>query len=148
MKTPVSIRRFQMADMDRILEIERSSFGRDAYDRKLFAAYAQHSKSLFLVAKRGPGIAGYAISDWRQGRAELTSIAVDPRVRGRGTASSLLKSTIRRLKLRGIKRLTLMVKVTNRAARAFYEGRGFERVRLVRGYYEDGRDGVLMRRDL
>src|SRR6185437_15039714 len=109
---------------------------------------AQHSKSLFLVAKRGPGIAGYAISDWRQGRAELTSIAVDPRVRGRGTASSLLKSTIRRLKLRGIKRLTLMVKVTNRAARAFYEGRGFERVRLVRGYYEDGRDGVLMRRDL
>jgi ribosomal-protein-alanine acetyltransferase len=148
MKTRVLIRPFRMEEMGRILEIERASFGRDAYDRNLFAAYARHAKTIFLVAKRGRGIDGYAIAQWGQARAELASIAVDPGARGRGIATSLLRSTIRRLKLRGTRRLTLMVKVTNRAARTFYEGQGFTRVRVVRGYYEDGRDGVLMGRNL
>jgi len=147
MKTRVLIRPFRMAEMGRILEIERASFGRDAYDRNLFAAYARHAKSLFLVAKRR-GIDGYAIARWGETRAELASIAVDPKARGRGIATALLRSTIRRLKLRGTRRLTLMVKVTNRAARRFYEGHGFTPVRVVRGYYEDGRDGVLMGRDI
>lgn len=148
MQTPYLIRPFRPIWMDEILRIERASFGRDAYDRNLFAAYARHPKSLFLVAQRGHGIAGYSLAHWRNARAELVSIAVDPKARGRGVASSLLKSTIRRLKLRGTKRLTLMVKVTNWSARRFYEGRGFARVRVVRGYYEDGRDGILMGRDL
>ena len=100
------------------------------------------------MAEGRRGIAGYSLAQWRKDRAELTSIAVDPKARGRGVASSLLKSTIRRLKLRGTTRLTLMVKVTNWAARGFYEGRGFTPVRVVRGYYEDGRDGVLMGREL
>src|SRR5437763_1727215 len=77
-------------------------------------------------------------------RAEVVSLAVDPAVRCRGVASALMNSCLRRLRLRGISRLALMVKVTNVAARAFYEKYQFEKVRTVRGYYEDGADGWLM----
>ena len=55
-----------------------------------------------------------------------------------------MNSTLRRLRLRGIRRLTLMVKVTNQEARAFYEKYGFRKLRIVRQYYEDGADGLLM----
>jgi [ribosomal protein S18]-alanine N-acetyltransferase len=57
-----------------------------------------------------------------------------------------MASTLRRLRRRNAGRLVLMVKVTNAAARAFYEKYGFHKVRVVRGYYEDGTDGLLLAR--
>jgi ribosomal-protein-alanine N-acetyltransferase len=41
-----------------------------------------------------------------------------------------------------------MVKVTNETARAFYEKFGFNKVRRVRRYYEDGEDAWLMAKGL
>jgi ribosomal-protein-alanine N-acetyltransferase len=76
--------------------------------------------------------------------AELVSVAVDPPRRGKGIATALMDSTLRRLRRRGVARFRLMVKVTNRAAIAFYERYGFTRSRIVRKYYEDGADGWLM----
>jgi len=78
----------------------------------------------------------------------LVSIAVDPADRGRGAASALLESTLRRLRRRGVKRFGLIVRLTNHPARAFYEKYGFRRMRIVRGYYEDGEDGLSMTREV
>jgi len=77
-------------------------------------------------------------------RAELVSIAVNPKNRGKGIASALMDSTLRRLRRRGVCRFHLMVKVTNTAAIRFYERYGFHKSRIVRGYYEDGTDGWRM----
>src|SRR5215469_15411044 len=97
-----AIRRFRPADMDRIVEIERASFGQFAYDRKLFAELERKSGGLFLLVEGGRKTLGYAITCIRGQRANLVSIAVDPKARGKGAASSLLDSTLRRLKLRGV----------------------------------------------
>jgi ribosomal-protein-alanine N-acetyltransferase len=69
-------------------------------------------------------------------------------MRGCGVASALMESTLRRLRLRGVSRFGLMVKVTNETARAFYQKYGFNNVRRVRRYYEDGQDGWLMAKGL
>jgi ribosomal-protein-alanine N-acetyltransferase len=144
------IRRFRMSDLDRILEIEHASFGKDAYDRNLFAEYFRQCGELFLVAEGGRTVRGYAITCTRGDslKAELISVAVDPAARASGVASALLKSTLRRLRRRGVTRIGLMVKVTNRPARAFYEKFGFEKVRKVKKYYEDSADGWLMAKNL
>jgi len=146
MPEPFHVRRLRPADLDRIQEIEHASFGKDAYDRNLFAEYLHKCGELFLVAERGGRICGYAITCTRAGGsgAEVISIAVDPAARGKGAASVLLRSTFRRLRRRGIPRVSLMVKVTNVPARRFYEKWGFTRVRRVKGYYEDGKDGIRM----
>ena len=146
MPSAFHVRRFGTRDLERIEEIEHASFGKDAYDRNLFAEYFRKCGDLFLVAERGGRIWGYSITCTGSGRAEIVSIAVDPEGRGRGAASSLIASTIRRLKRRRIEYLGLMVKVTNRRAQRFYEHWGFTKVRIVRGYYEDGRDGIRMAR--
>jgi [ribosomal protein S18]-alanine N-acetyltransferase len=152
MQTRISVRPFRAADMQRILQIERASFGADAYERKLFAELFHTCGELFLVAVAGGRICGYMVSCLRGNSspktAELISVAVLPSFRGRGAASYLMRNTLRRLRLRGAVRLSLMVKVTNEGARRFYDRHGFRKVRKVSGYYEDGADGVLMRKEL
>ncbi|HUK18830.1 MAG TPA: GNAT family N-acetyltransferase [Bryobacteraceae bacterium] len=152
MSARIYIRPFRADDMERIMEIERASFGRGAYDRKLFAELSHTCGDLFLVAAAGGNICGYMITCMRGQKAgsgaELVSVAVDPASRGRGTASSLIKNTLRRLRLRKAVRFSLMVRATNEAARRLYERHGFRRVRKVARYYEDGEDGVLMSKPL
>ena len=143
MVSRLSVRPARASDIDFILEIERASFGRDAYDRKLFAEYAHKCGGLFLVASTGTKLVGYAITCTHLSRAELVSIAVHPQHRGRGAASVLMDSTLRRLRRRHIARFTLMVKVSNHSALAFYEKYGFRKLRRVPRYYEDASDGFL-----
>jgi ribosomal-protein-alanine N-acetyltransferase len=146
------VRAVRQRDLERILEIEAASFGPDAYDRNLFAEYTHRCGGLFLVAERSTKVCAYsiaAISPGRIGnRAELVSMAVAPAFRGKGAASALMDSTLRRLGRRGVTRLGLMVKVTNQRARAFYAKYGFRRLRRVAGYYEDGADGLSLAKDL
>lgn len=141
-----SVRKLRASDLDRILEIEHASFGKDAYDRNLFAAFLDKCGDLFLVAERGWGVCGYMVTciGGRPRGAELVSVAVDPKERGKGAASALIESTVRRLRLRGVTRLRLMVRVTNRKAVAFYGKYGFRKLRIVRGYYEGKGDAWLM----
>jgi ribosomal protein S18 acetylase RimI-like enzyme len=76
--------------------------------------------------------------------AEVISLAVDPKSRGKGAASALMASSLRRVRRRGISRTGLIVKVTNHPARRFYEKWEFTKVRRIKGYYEDGTDGIRM----
>ncbi|MGP8245504.1 MAG: ribosomal protein S18-alanine N-acetyltransferase [Bryobacteraceae bacterium] len=142
------IRRFRADNMEDILRVENACFGRFAYDRKLFAEYAQREGGLFLVAGIGRRICGYSIACVRGGAcrhaAELVSIGVEPLARGQGVASLLLENMFRRLRMRGVRRVALTVRVGNQRAQALYQRFGFRRQRIVTGYYEDGKDGVRM----
>jgi ribosomal-protein-alanine N-acetyltransferase len=146
----ITVRRVRASDLPRILEIERASFGKDAYDRNLFAEYIHNCGDLFLVAVRGTSVCGYSIACLEVSTlpAELVSVAVAPRARKHGAASALIAGTIRRLRRRGAGRLNLVVKVTNRPAIAFYRKFGFRRLRRINGYYEDGADGIAMQKEL
>ena len=147
-RPPHSVRRMRMADLNRIVEIELASFGDEAYDRKLFAEFFRKCGELFLVAEHDREVQGYMVTCIRGEQAELVSVAVDRAARRMGAASALMESTLRRLRRRGIARIGLMVRTTNDQARAFYERYGFEKVRRVPRYYEDGADGWRMAKGL
>ena len=134
------------------MEIEHASFGKDAWGRKLFADFFHKCGEFFLVAVKLGKICGYMIT-CIGGRsalasAELVSLAVDPAYRAQGIAAALIASTLRRLRRRGVERLWLTVKVTNRAAIRLYDRYGFRKSRLVKQYYEDGSDGWRMEKRL
>jgi [ribosomal protein S18]-alanine N-acetyltransferase len=139
------VRKFEIADLDRILAIEQVSFGNDAWDEKLFRAFYRKCADQFLIAKVGRHIAGYSITCAGSRKAELASIAVDPRDRRRGVAEALLNHTLRQLRLLRVKDWWLMVGVENEAAIRFYEKYGFKRQKMVKGYYGRGRNAWRMR---
>jgi len=143
----IRIRRFRPADLDAVMLVERGSFGGDAYPPDLFLDYSGRG-ALFLVAPLTGQVAAYVLVWVSPKGAELVSIAVHPSARRSGLAKALLTSVLRRLRRAGVTRLSLMVRTRNRAALRFYESFGFRRIRLVRGYYERGGDGVLMAREV
>jgi len=147
-RPPHTVRRMRMADLNRIVEIELASFGDEAYDRNLFAEFFRKCGELFLVAEHDRTVQGYMVTCIRGEQAELVSVAVDRAARRMGAASALMESTLRRLRRRGIARIGLMVRAANDQARAFYERYGFEKVRRVPRYYEDGGDGWRMAKEL
>lgn len=131
--------------MARVLEIEQVSFGKDAWDEKLFLSYYRHCPDLFLVAVARRRIAGYSITCAGRRDAELVSIAVDPRDRRHGIAQALLNHTLEELSALRLKTWWLMVETENEAALRFYEKFGFVRSKIVKRYYGAGRHAWRMR---
>jgi ribosomal-protein-alanine N-acetyltransferase len=145
LKPSIAVERFTAGDLEGVLAIERASFGRDAWPKKLFLDYFREYPDLFLVARRGKKMAGYTITCVGPRNAELVSIAVDPESRRRGIARALLDYTKVQLKKKRAKTWWLMVDTTNDSAIAFYEQYGFQTTRRVKRYYGAGRDAWRMR---
>jgi ribosomal-protein-alanine N-acetyltransferase len=141
----IEIRPFQPRDLDRILEIEHASFGRDAWDRDLFLEYCRRCPELFLVARHGRRIGGYIITCTGPKEAELVSIAVDPRDRLQGLGRAMLDKTLAQLRSRRVSTWWLMVATLNEPAIRFYEKYGFVRKRRTKRYYGAGRDAWRMK---
>jgi ribosomal-protein-alanine N-acetyltransferase len=136
------VRPFERRNLNRIVEIERASFGKDAWPAESFIEYWRESPQLFLVARLGRRIAGYSIAQTNWRGAELESIAVDPLYRAHGVARALLDATVARLSGRILR---LMVSTSNVPALRLYRRYGFVRTRLVKRYYGAGRDAWRMR---
>jgi ribosomal-protein-alanine N-acetyltransferase len=149
----LEIRRAHLNDLPSIVRIERKSFDRDAWDREIFLDYLHRSaNSVFLVAVIDGAavidrkVIGYALAYHSATRAEIHSIAVAPAERGGGVAVALLKRILALLRRRGFETVSLDVRLENKAAIGLYRKLGFERVRRVNGYYEDGAPAWRMRR--
>jgi ribosomal-protein-alanine N-acetyltransferase len=143
----MDIRKARADDLPSIVRIENSSFDRDAWDRELFLDYlAQSGRSVFLVAAIDRRVVGYALAFHSRTRAEIHSIAVSPAERGRGVAMALLRRIIALLRRRGFQTVSLNVRLENSGAIGLYRKLGFQRVRRVNGYYEDGAPAWRMRK--
>jgi [ribosomal protein S18]-alanine N-acetyltransferase len=133
-------------DLRRVLDIERDSFGRDAWPAGLFREYAAEPRALFLIARAGRTVAGYIIAvSGREHSVEIESLAVHSRYRRLGVASLLFQAVFRRARRRGATCIGLMVRRDNEPAIRFYRRLGFVRTTTVPRYYEDGSAGWRMR---
>ncbi len=139
---------FRRWHLKRVLEIERASFGEEAYTREMFLNLARDCGDLFFVARSAGRVAGYIVSGLRADRAEVISIAVDPACRGMGLGKALMSRTLRDLERRGARRAGLMVRASDAAAISFYSGFGFRPVRRVADYYGDGGEALRMVREI
>jgi|SRR5579864_637956 len=148
MALSIHIRVFRRRDLRRILEIERAAFPGEAYTSRMFGELHQECGDLFFVAERSGRILGYMVTCANARKAEIVSIAVDPRRRKRGTGAELMEHSLVELGKRGVRRLELMVRPTNTVAVRFYRRFGFRRVGAVAHYYDDGGDAIRMTKTL
>jgi ribosomal-protein-alanine N-acetyltransferase len=99
----------------------------------------------FLVAEEDGHIVGFlttvvvALFD-----VKILSIAVDKRCQSKGFASMLLKALFQVLRAKGILRLLLEVRLSNTRAQRLYLSLGFNLVKVISAYYQDGEDAYLM----
>jgi ribosomal-protein-alanine N-acetyltransferase len=91
---------------------------------------------------------GFILSRMAAGEAEILSIAIAPRQRGRGFARPLLDLHLRRLAGLGTRAVFLEVDDSNAPARALYRRAGFRDVGRRQSYYQSGASALVLRRDL
>ena len=91
---------------------------------------------------------GFILSRMAAGEAEILSVAIAPRQRGRGFARPLLDLHLRRLAGLGTRAVFLEVDESNAPARALYRRAGFRDVGRRQSYYQSGASALVLRRDL
>ena len=74
--------------------------------------------------------------------AHLIKIVIDKDFRGKGNGRALLEYSIGKYSEQ--LKIFLEVHIENTAAIALYEGLGFERLNVVKGFYRDGGDALRM----
>ena len=99
-------------------------------------------------AMSGTTMTGFILSRMAAGEAEILSVAIAPRQRGRGFARPLLDLHLRRLAGLGAHAVFLEVDENNAPARALYRRAGFRDVGRRQSYYQSGASALVLRRDL
>lgn len=147
-KRAVEIRMFRAGDLQRVLAVERATFAEGPYTQAIFRELHRDCGDLFFVAARLRGIVGYMVTCVENAQAEIVSIGVDPKCQKMGVGTRLMEHTFRALEKRGIQRIELMVRTTNKDGVRFYRQFGFRSAGRVTGYYEDRGDGFHMKKIL
>jgi ribosomal-protein-alanine N-acetyltransferase len=141
------IRRFRPSDFERVIAIEKEAFGE--YNPILFMTAYETFPDGFLVAEQDGHVVGFlttvVISLFD---VKILSIAVDKRCQNKGFASMLLKALFQVLRAKGILRLLLEVRLSNIRAQRLYVSLGFNLVKVITAYYQDGEDAYLMEKRL
>ncbi|MEI6856856.1 ribosomal protein S18-alanine N-acetyltransferase [Psychrilyobacter sp.] len=133
------IRGIEEDDLIPIFDIEQVSF-MNSYRISTLADMYSKSSYRFLGIFNRNRLAGYIILLDSVDVYEVIKIAISPNSRGKGLGKKLLTSVLKDLD----KNLILEVRVSNEPAINLYEGLGFEKINIRKGYYEDtGEDGIV-----
>ncbi|MBN9672777.1 ribosomal protein S18-alanine N-acetyltransferase [Roseibium aggregatum] len=144
-------------DLPKIADIHAASFAH-AWNVGELARMKAQQGTLFLVARRSSPYGsrtplGFLILRIAADEAEVITIAVAPRQRGRGIGKKLMEAGLFRLYGERCSHLFLEVDATNETALLLYRDLGFREVGQRKGYYgkpDGGGDGtaLVMRIDL
>jgi ribosomal-protein-alanine N-acetyltransferase len=100
---------------------------------------------IYLVARVGPTVVGYAGMLFSADDGHVTTIAVDPSWQRNKVGTRLLLHLLRRGTVTGAKNFTLEVRMSNDGAQALYRAFGFAPAGVRRGYYiETNEDAMIM----
>lgn len=144
----LEIRKMKADDLDQVMTIEQASFpfpwSRTSFEKEL----KDNGYAYYIVActANGGAVVGYGGSWVLFGEAHITTLAVHPDYRRKGTGSILLKSLMDVSIKLGACQVFLEVRNSNDAARTLYEKFGFKIKGIRKKYYLD-EDALIMARD-
>ncbi len=141
-----SVRDYRPEDFTILHGIDRACFPDCmAYSRTELAFYLGHPASICRIADCGGTVLGFVV-----GRLESTSLAhvitldVIAGARRQGVGTSLMAVLHGEFRARGVTQVGLEVAVSNEGAQRFYKRLGYERVGLLRNYYQARSDAYRM----
>lgn len=141
----VAIRAMSESDMEAVLEVEREVF-RDAWSASFFRRLLAEAGAWLRVAEREGRLVGYLVATLQPPHADLENIATVPSERRNGIARSLMDDLYSACRERGVRDVTLEVRVSNAEAQALYAAEGFTRVGLRKSYYRHPDEDALVMR--
>ncbi len=128
-----------------VLRIEQQVYPRPWTFGLFLGEISQRTSRIYLVARVGSEVVGYAGMFRAIEDGHITTIAVDPAWQRHGIATRMLLALAQAAVDRGCRNLTLEVRMSNSGAQALYQRFGFVPAGVRKGYYpETGEDALVM----
>lgn len=145
----VQIRRGAAADAPAILEME-AHFPSDRMSARSVRNFLVSPTASVWVAQAASALVGSLILLTRSNSrsARIYSVIVLPQMRGRGLAARFVAAAESQARKNGLQAITLEVRADNAPARALYRKLGYAEVKSLPGFYDDGADGLRLRKAL
>jgi [ribosomal protein S18]-alanine N-acetyltransferase len=144
----IAVRPMTLDDLPAVMEIDRLSFALPWPERSFRFELTGNDASHLLVAEMPLGdqrrIAGYLGYWLLVDEMHISTLAVDPEMRGWGIGERLLLAGLEQAWIQGAEMSTLEVRPSNKAALALYRKHGFELVGRRRAYYQDNNEDALL----
>jgi [ribosomal protein S18]-alanine N-acetyltransferase len=142
MNDQLEIRRLTYADLPQVIAVERRAFP-TPWSLAMFVLELSKPSGICLAALLRDRIVGYLICSRYDTVWHLMNVAVEPRLRRHGIATSLIERLFE-LADEPSEQYTLEVRTSNDAAIRLYERFGFRSAGRRRGYYHDNREDALI----
>ena len=128
-----------------VLRIEQQVYPRPWTFSLFLSEIGQRSTRVYVVARVGSEVVGYAGLFKAGDDGHITTVAVDPAWQRQGIASRLLLVLARAAAEWRCHNLTLEVRMSNSGAQALFQRLGFVPAGVRKGYYpETGEDALVM----
>jgi [ribosomal protein S18]-alanine N-acetyltransferase len=155
MSSEIFFRDYRATDLEAMFELDETCFAEEfRFDRKSMREFAEEQNAIVRVAEQAGGpIAGFVIvhvervaTEWR---AYVVTLDVAPNCRLRGLGRRLMREVEASAMAAGVRWMQLHVFTGNPGAIRFYEGMGYERISVQRGFYgEAGLDAFVYGKEL
>ena len=127
-----------------VLRIEQQVYPRPWTFGLFLSEIGQRTTRLYVVARVGGEVVGYAGLFRAIDDGHITTVAVDPAWHRHGIATRMLVALARGAVERGCVNLTLEVRMSNSGAQALYQRFGFVPAGVRKGYYPETREDALV----
>jgi ribosomal-protein-alanine N-acetyltransferase len=141
---PLQIRPFIPNDIPAVASIVREAL-RENYPTSLYLDIHHWWRDGFLIADlEGQPVGFLAAVVTAEGQARILMFAVSAGFRNRGIGTQIMNAFIQKCFERGIRRIELEVRKSNKSGIQFYRRYAFEVGYLLPSFYTDGEDGYKM----
>ncbi len=138
------------ADVDELASSSVEAFGDQALCAAGLRYYIERGHALVFGLRKRAAIVSYCVCELNDGmgRVYVVETFTEAALRGKGLGS-WLRARVEDVAVHlGYRHIASHVAVNNTAAQRLNEKAGLEVVRRIRRYYEDGRDGLYLRKTL
>jgi ribosomal-protein-alanine N-acetyltransferase len=140
-----------LRDVGALASLHAASFHR-GWGEAEFDQMLRDGSTLVHRLRLRRSVIGFAVSRMAADEAEVLSVAVSPKCRGRGLSRDLFLTHLGHLAGRGVATVFLEVEENNAPARRLYDRAGFVTVGRRERYYKEAggveMNALVMRRDL
>lgn len=129
------IRKMCEQDIDEVEQIEKEIFS-VPWSAKSFSDACKNENNIYLTCIIDDEVAGYCGLWTVLGEGNITNMAVSHKHRRKGIGRALMQEMEKRGREKEVSVFFLEVRESNSAARALYEGLGYEQIGVRKRFYE------------
>jgi ribosomal-protein-alanine N-acetyltransferase len=142
----ISLRSFRPDDLEALHRIDQACFAQGiSYSRPELAAFITHPTSKTWVAIAGDQVIGFLVADRKPQRVgHIITIDVAEPWRRRNVGTTLMDAAEDWARTQKLRYVYLETAEDNLTAQAFYEKRGYARIKQLARYYSNGANAWVM----